>query len=192
MLAAIPSVVYGLWGLYVMAPWVFRHIDVPIVDRLGWIGPLQGPARQQSLFAAALVLAVMVLPTLASISRDVVRSVPSGMREASFALGATWWETTWQVVLPAARAGIFGATILALGRALGETIAVTMVIGNRPEIAPLFSPSYTLASQIANEFTEATGVLYSSALIELGLVLVLVTLTINVFAQLLVASVVER
>jgi phosphate transport system permease protein len=192
MLAAIPSVVYGLWGLYVMAPWVFRHIDVPIVDRLGWIGPLQGPARQQSLFAAALVLAVMVLPTLASISRDVVRSVPSGMREASFALGATWWETTWQVVLPAARAGIFGATILALGRALGETIAVTMVIGNRPEIAPLFSPSYTLASQIANEFTEATGVLYSSALIELGLVLVLVTLTINVFAQLLVASVIER
>jgi len=189
MLAAIPSVVYGLWGLFVMAPWVFRHVDVPIVARFGWIGPLQGPARQQSLFAAALVLAVMVLPTLASISRDVVRAVPGGMREASFALGATWWETTWQVVLPAARAGIFCATILALGRALGETIAVTMVIGNRPEIAPLFSPSYTLASQIANEFTEATGVLYSSALIELGLVLVLVTLIINLFAQLLVARV---
>lgn len=191
MLAAIPSVVYGLWGLYVMAPWVYRHIDQPIVERLGWLGPFQGPARLQSLFAASLVVAVMVLPTLASISRDVIRAVPGGLKEASFALGATWWETTWKVILPAARAGIFGATILALGRALGETIAVTMVIGNRPEIGPLFSPSYTLASQIANEFSEATGRLYPAALVELGLVLVLVTLTINLLAQLLVARVTE-
>lgn len=192
MLAAIPSVVYGLWGLYVMGPWLFLHVSRPASSTWGWIGPFQGPPRLQSLFAAAVVVAVMVLPTLASISRDVIRAVPGGMREASFALGATWWETTWLVVLPAARAGIFGATILALGRALGETIAVTMVIGNRAEIAPLFSPAYTLASQIANEFTEATGTLYPAALVELGLVLVMVTLIINVFAQLLVRRVTER
>ena len=193
MLAAIPSVVYGLWGLYVMAPWVYRNLELPINARAGWLGVFSGTPRQQSMLAAALVLAVMVLPTLASISRDVVRAVPAGLRESSFALGATWWETTWKVVLPAARTGIFGATVLALGRALGETIAVTMVIGNRPDIdASLFVPAYTLASVIANEFTEATGALYSSALITLGLVLVLVTLAVNLAAQLLVREAVER
>jgi len=134
-----------------------------------------------------------VLPTLAAVSRDVIKAVPGGLREASVALGATWWETSWRVVLPAARAGIFGATILALGRALGETIAVTMVIGNRPEIrAAIFQPAYTLASVIANEFTEATGVLYPAALVELGLVLILVTLTLNVIALLLVRSTAAR
>jgi len=190
LLAAIPSVVYGLWGLYVMAPWVYRHIESPLAERLGWLPPFAGPARQTSMLAAGLVVAVMILPTLASISRDVIRAVPDGLREASFALGATWWETTWRVVLPAARAGIFGATVLGLGRALGETIAVTMVIGNRPDVqASLFAPAYTLASVIANEFTEATGRLYSAALIELGVVLVLVTLLVNLAAQLLVKSV---
>ncbi|GAC1655030.1 MAG: phosphate ABC transporter permease subunit PstC [Candidatus Dormibacteraceae bacterium] len=194
LLAAIPSVVYGLWALYVMAPFVLLHVSAPVSDRFGSsVGLLSGPARQAALLPAALVLAVMILPTLAAVSRDVIKAVPGGLRESSYALGATWWETIWRVILPAARQGIFGATVLALGRALGETIAVTMVIGNRPEIPKsIFSPAYTLASVVANEFTEATGQLYPAALIELGLVLVLVTLTINLVALLLVRSVTER
>jgi phosphate transport system permease protein len=186
LLAAIPSVVYGIWALYVLGPFSFQHIETPIVAHFGWIGFLSGPARPQSLFTAALVLAVMILPTLTAVSRDVIRAV---LRENSIALGATWWETVWRVILPAARAGIFGATILSLGRALGETIAVTMIIGNRYEIPPsIFSPAYTLASVIANEFTEATGTIYPAALVELGLVLILVTLTVNIIALLLVRS----
>ncbi len=188
LLAAIPSVVYGIWALYVLAPWSYAHIEVPISDRFSFIGWLSQPAVR-SLFNAALVLAVMILPTLTAISRDVLKAVPRGLKENAVALGATWWETTWRVILPAARAGIFGATILALGRALGETIAVTMVIGNNHSIPPsIFAPAYTLASVIANEFTEATGTLYPAALIELGLVLILVTLIVNVVALLLVRS----
>jgi phosphate transport system permease protein len=188
LLAAIPSVVYGIWALYVLAPWSYLHVEVPVSERLGFIGWLSDPAVR-SLFNAALVLAVMVLPTLTAISRDVIRAVPRGMKENAIALGATWWETTWRVILPSARAGIFGATILALGRALGETIAVTMVIGNNHEIPhSVFQPAYTLASVIANEFTEATGTLYPAALVELGLVLILVTLVVNVVALLLVHS----
>jgi len=189
LLAAIPSVVYGIWALYVLAPFSLKYLETPITQHLGFIGFLSGPARQYSFFTASLVLAIMILPTLAAVSRDVVRAVPRGLRESSVALGATWWETTWRVVLPTARAGIFGATVLALGRALGETIAVTMVIGNRDEIPPtIFAPGYTLASKIANEFSEATGNLYPAALIELGLVLILVTLTVNLVALLLVRS----
>jgi phosphate transport system permease protein len=188
LLAAIPSVVYGIWALYVLAPWSYQHLEVPISDRFGFIGWLSQPGVR-SLFTASLVLAVMILPTLSAISRDVIRAVPRGLKESAVALGATWWETTWSVILPSARAGIFGATILALGRALGETIAVTMVIGNRYAIPPsIFSPAYTLASVIANEFNEATGTLYPAALIELGLVLILVTLTVNLVALLLVRS----
>lgn len=188
LLAAIPSVVYGIWALYVLAPWSYQHIEVPVSDRFGFIGWLAEPGVR-SLFNASLVLAVMILPTLSAISRDVIRAVPRGLKEASVALGATWWETTWRVILPSARAGIFGATILALGRALGETIAVTMVIGNRYAIPPsIFSPAYTLASVIANEFDEATGTLYPAALIELGLVLILVTLIVNLIALILVRS----
>jgi phosphate transport system permease protein len=188
LLAAIPSVVYGIWALYVLAPWSYQHIEVPISDRFGFIGWLS-QAGVRSLFNASLVLAVMILPTLSAISREVIRAVPRGLKESAVALGATWWETTWRVILPSARAGIFGATILALGRALGETIAVTMVIGNRYAIPPsIFSPAYTLASVIANEFTEATGTLYPAALIELGLVLILVTLVVNIVALLLVRS----
>ena len=188
LLAAIPSVVYGIWALYVLAPWSYQHLEVPISERFGFIGWLSEPGVR-SLFNASLVLAVMILPTLTAISRDVIKAVPRGMKENAVALGATWWETTWRVILPAARPGIFGATILALGRALGETIAVTMVIGNRYEIPPsIFSPAYTLASVIANEFTEATGTLYPAALVELGLVLILVTLTVNLIALLLVRS----
>jgi phosphate transport system permease protein len=204
MLAAIPSVVYGIWGLYVLAPWLLLHVSRPLSDSLGaisWhvqLGSLRwdvpnifaGPARQTNLLVAAVVLAVMILPTLSSIAREVVKAVPGGLREASVALGATWWETVWKVVLPAARGGIFGATVLALGRALGETMAVTMVIGNRADIPQsLLYPAYTLASVIANEFAEATGALYSAALLELGLVLMLVTLTVNVLALLLVRQV---
>jgi phosphate transport system permease protein len=188
LLAAIPSVVYGIWALYVLAPWSYQHLELPISDRFGFIGWLSQPGAR-SLFNASLVLAVMILPTLSAISREVIRAVPRGLKENAVALGATWWETTWRVILPSARAGIFGATILALGRALGETIAVTMVIGNRYAIPPsIFSPAYTLASVIANEFNEATGTLYPAALIELGLVLILVTLVVNIVALLLVRS----
>jgi phosphate transport system permease protein len=188
LLAAIPSVVYGIWALYVLAPWSFQHLEVPISDRFGFIGWLSQPGVR-SLFNASLVLAIMILPTLSAISREVIRAVPRGLKESAVALGATWWETIWSVILPSARAGIFGATILALGRALGETIAVTMVIGNRYAIPPsIFSPAYTLASVIANEFTEATGTLYPAALIELGLVLILVTLVVNIVALLLVRT----
>lgn len=193
LLAAIPSVIYGIWGLYVLAPWLVVHVSRPLAEHLGSIPIFAGPARQANLLIASLILAVMVLPTLASISREVVKAVPRGMRESSVALGATWWETTWRVVLPAARAGIFGATILALGRALGETVAVTMLIGNRPEVsATLLAPASTLAAVIANEFSEATGTLYPAALLELGLVLMVVTLTVNVLALLLVRSVGRR
>jgi phosphate transport system permease protein len=189
LLAAIPSVVYGIWALYVLAPWTLLHVETPLTDHLSSIPFLGGIPRQTSLFTAALVLAVMILPTLSAVSRDVIRAVPRGLRESTFALGATWWETTWKVVLPAARAGLFGATVLALGRALAETVAVAMVIGNRPEIpSSIFSPGYTLAAVIANEFAEATGDVYQGALVELGLVLILVTLTVNVLALLLVRS----
>jgi phosphate transport system permease protein len=188
LLAAIPSVVYGIWALYVLAPWSYEHLEIPISERLGFITYLTQPAVR-GLFNAALVLAIMILPTLTAVSRDVIRAVPRGLRENAIALGATWGETTWRVILPSARAGIFGATILALGRALGETIAVTMVIGNRYAIPPtIFSPAYTLASVIANEFNEATGTLYPAALIELGLVLILVTVVVNIVALLLVNS----
>jgi phosphate transport system permease protein len=189
LLAAIPSVVYGIWALYVLAPWSFLHIETPIADHLGTFIPYLAQPAVRGMFNAGLVLAIMILPTLTAISRDVIRAVPRGLKETSIALGATWWETTWKVILPSARAGIIGATILALGRALGETIAVTMVIGNRFEIPPtIFSPAYTLASVIANEFNEATGPIYPAALIELGLVLIVVTLMVNVVALLLVRS----
>lgn len=189
LLAAIPSVVFGIWALYVLAPFSLHYLEIPVTQNFGFIGFLSGAPRQTSIFTASLVLAVMILPTLSAVSRDVIRALPKGLRESSVALGATWWETTWRVVLPTARAGIFGATVLALGRALGETIAVTMVIGNRDDIPrSIFSPGYTLASKIANEFSEATGTLYPAALIELGLVLILVTLTANLIALLLVRS----
>ncbi len=188
LLAAIPSVVYGIWALYVLAPWSYTHLELPISQHAGFVAWLAEPAVR-SLFNASLVLAVMILPTLTAIARDVVRGLPRGLKENAVALGATWWETTWRIVLPSARAGIFGATILALGRALGETIAVPMVIGNRYEIPhSIFQPSYTLASVIANEFTEATGTVYPAALVELGLVLILVTVALNVGALFLVRS----
>ena len=187
LLAAIPSVVYGIWALYVLAPWAYEHIETPLSERFN-IGLFSDPAPR-GLFSAALVLAVMILPTLTAISRDVIRAVPRGLKESAVALGATWWETTWKVILPSARAGIFGATILALGRALGETIAVTMVIGNAWVIPhSIFQPAYTLSAIIANEFVEATGTLYPAALMELALILIVITLILNIFAVILVHS----
>ena len=190
LLAAVPSVVYGLWGLFVLAPFMRTTIGPVLQHALGWMPLFSGPIVGVGLLTAGIILALMIVPTVTAISRDVIAAIPRDLREASMALGSTKWETATRVVLPAARVGIFGACVLALGRALGETIAVTMVIGNRPEIsASLFAPSYTLASVIANEFTEATTSIYISALIELGLILFLVSIVVNALARLMIWSV---
>ncbi len=190
LLAAVPSVVYGLWGLFILAPFVRTTIGPALQHVLGWTPLFSGPIYGVGLLTAGIILALMIVPTVTAISRDVIAAIPRDLREASMALGATKWETATRVVLPAARVGIFGACILALGRALGETIAVTMVIGNRPEIsASVFAPSYTLASVIANEFTEATTNIYISALIELGLILFVVSIIVNALARFMIWSV---
>ncbi len=189
LLAAIPSVVYGLWGIFVLAPFLREHVQPPLSRWLGWTPLFSGPVTGIGLFTGGCILAIMITPIITAVIRDVLAAVPTSQREAALALGATKWETT-RVVLANGAPGIAGAIILGLGRALGETMAVTMVIGNRPEIsASLFEPSYTIASVIANEFTEATGDLYLSALVELGLVLFLVTFVVNGAARLLVWSV---
>lgn len=184
MLAAIPSVILGLWGIFVMIPWLAKH-PFPILKHLLGFSPLfHGPIYGPSVLSAGIIIAIMIIPIITSISREVFRTVPGSQREAAFALGATRWEVTRLAVLPYATRGIFGAAMLGLGRALGETMAVTMVIGNRPEISKsLFAPGYTLASAIANEFAEATSDLHTSALFELGLVLLLVTVVTNIFAH---------
>lgn len=190
LLAAVPSVVFGLWGLFVLAPFVRNELGPALQHAFGFLPIFQGPISGVGMLTAGLVLALMILPTVTAISRDVIASVGKDLREASMSLGATKWETVARVVLPASRVGIFGAIVLALGRALGETIATTMVIGNRPEIAAsLFAPSYTLASVIANEFTEANGTLYISALVELGLLLFVVSVSVNGVARLLLWTV---
>ena len=187
LLAGIPSVVIGLWALFVLTPLMRENVQPFLHHVLGFLPIFQGPFSGASYLTAGVVLAIMVLPIMIALSRDVIRAVPRALREASLALGATKAETTWSVVLPYARAGITGATLLSLGRALGETIAVTMVIGNDPHIrTSLFAPGYTLASVLANEFTEAVGDLYRGALFELGLVLVAITILVNVLARLLV------
>ena len=189
LLAAIPSVVYGLWGIFVLAPFLREHVGPPLQNWLGWLPFFQGTVTGIGLFTGGVILAIMVTPIITAVVRDVLAAVPVSQREAALALGATKWETT-RVVLANGAPGIAGAIILGLGRAVGETMAVTMVIGNRPEISlSLFEPSYTIASVIANEFTEATGDLYLSALVELGLVLFLVTFVVNGAARLLVWSV---
>ncbi len=189
MLAAIPSVILGLWGIFVMVPWL-RDWPFPFLKKtLGFTPFFQGPIYGVSILAAGIIIAIMILPIITSVSREILRSVPDSQREAAYALGATRWEVTRIAVLSYAKRGIFGATMLGLGRALGETMAVTMVIGNRPEIAKsLFAPGYTLASAIANEFSEATTEVYLSAIFELGLVLLLVTIVTNIVAQLLIGN----
>ncbi len=189
MLAAVPSVIFGVWGFFVLIPWLRDHLFVWLKHYLGFLPLFQGPVYGVSMLAAGIIVAIMILPIITSISREILRSVPDLQREAAYALGATRWEVLRIAVLSYARRGLFGAAILGLGRALGETMAVTMVIGNRPQIsASLFAPGYTLASVIANEFTEATTDLYLSSLFELGLVLLAVTILVNVAAQILLKS----
>jgi phosphate transport system permease protein len=187
MLAAIPSVILGLWGIFVLVPWL-RDYPFAIMKRfLGFIPLFQGPIYGVSILSAAVIIAIMIVPIITSISREVFRAVPVSQREAAVALGATRWEVTRLAVLRYSTRGIFGAAMLGLGRALGETMAVTMVIGNRPEISKsLFAPGYTLASAIANEFAEATSDLHTSALFELGLVLLGVTIITNIVAHTLI------
>lgn len=192
-LAAVPSVVYGVWGIFVLVPWLLEHVSMPLAETWGEAIPLVAPpATGPSMLSAAVILAIMVTPIITSVARDVLLAIPRSQREAALALGSTRWEAI-RTVVGTARWGIFGAIILGLGRALGETMAVTMVIGNDPSIhASILQPAYTLASVIANEFTEATTPLYVSALIEIGLVLLLTTLVVNIVARLLVWSIARR
>ncbi len=190
LLAAIPSVVYGLWGIFVLAPWLRRWAQPALGTWLGFLPLFQGPPYGVGMLAAGIILAIMIVPFITAVAREVFLAVPNTQREAALALGATRWETIRLGVLPYSRSGLIGAVLLGLGRALGETMAVTMVIGNRPQIAfSLFAPGYTMASVLANEFTEATSDLYLSALIEVGLLLFVVTVVVNALARLLVWSV---
>jgi phosphate transport system permease protein len=191
--AAVPSVVFGLWGLFVFVPALVRPLANGLSRGLGWLPLFQGPVYGPSRLAASMILAIMISPTIIAISRDVFRAIPAAQREAALALGATHWEMIHQVLIPYGLSGLLGAVILGLGRALGETMAVTMVIGNNLDLsASLLHPGYTMASVIANEFTEATYSLYLNALIEVGLVLFAITLGLNLFARLLVWRVAGR
>ncbi len=188
LLAAVPSVIYGLLGIFILVP-ALRVIEPYLKSALGWTPLFSGPFYGVSLFSAGVVLSVMIVPFIISISREVIRAVPNDQREAALALGATRWETVWDAVLPFASKGIAGSIFLALARSLGETMAVTMVIGNDPKIkASLLAPGYSIAAVIANEFTEATGELYTQSLIELGLVLFALTIVINGMARLMIAA----
>jgi phosphate transport system permease protein len=190
LLAAIPSVIYGLWAVFVLVPILRVDVNPLLAKYLGWTGLFGGPNYGIGMLAAGVILAIMILPVISSLTREVMTSVPHSQREAVLALGATRWEMIRMGVLRNARIGIVGAIILGLGRALGETMAVTMVIGNRPEIAhSLFAPGYSMASVIANEFSEASDDLYLSALVEIGLALFLVTIVVNALARVLVWAV---
>ena len=190
LLAAIPSVIYGLWAMFVLVPMLSMYVEPFLGKTLGWTGLFSGAPYGIGMLAAGIILAIMIIPIISSITREVLMVVPQHQREGVLALGATRWEMIRVGVLRNARAGILGGIILGLGRALGETMAVTMVIGNRPEIAKsLFAPGYTMASVLANEFSEATGDTYLSALIEIGLALFVVTIVVNALARLLVWSV---
>ena len=187
LLAAVPSVIYGLLAIFTLVPLMRNYVEPALKSALGFLPFFQGPIFGVGYLTAGVILSVMTFPFIISVSREALLSVPREQREAALALGATKWESTWQVVVPFARLGIFGSIFLGLARALGETMAVTMVIGNDPAVhASLFSPGYTIAAVIANEFTEATGDIYLSALVELGLVLFVLTIVINAAAQLLI------
>jgi phosphate transport system permease protein len=189
LLAAVPSVILGLWGIFVMVPWLRVHLFPWLQNMLGFLPIFKGPIYGPCMLAAGIIVAIMIIPIITSVSREILRSVPGLQREAAYALGATRWEVTRIAVLSYAKKGLFGAVILGLGRALGETMAVTMVIGNIPQIVPsLFAPGATLASVIANEFNEATATILTSTLFEIGLVLLGVTVIVNAFAQLLLKT----
>ncbi len=192
LLAAIPSIVYGLWGILVLVPWLRTAVEPFLRKSLGSLPLFSGAPYGFGMLAAGLILAIMILPIITSISRDVLKSIPDLQREAALALGATRWETT-RIVLMDARSGILGATLLGLGRAIGETMAVTMVIGNRPKISfSLLDPGYSMASVLANEFAEAVSSLHVSALVEIGLLLFVVTIILNALARLIVWSVTRK
>jgi phosphate transport system permease protein len=193
LLAAVPSVIYGLLGVFIVIPVMRQYLQPALKSSLGFLPLFQGPIYGIGFLTAGIVLAIMIIPYIISVSREVLLSVPRDQREAALALGSTRWESTWKVVVPFARAGIMGSIFLALARALGETMAVTMVIGNTPTIsASLFSPGYSIAAVIANEFTEATGALYTQSLIELGLVLFFLTFILNGLARLLIVFTAQK
>ena len=193
LLAAVPSVIYGLLGVFVLVPIMRTVVEPALRSAFGYLPFFQGPAYGVGFLTAGVVLAIMVVPFIISVSREVLLSVPRDQREAALALGATRWESTWRVVVPFAKSGIMGSVFLALARALGETMAVTMVIGNDPKIsASLFAPGHTIAAVIASEFTEATGDLYLQALVELGLVLFLITFILNGLARLMILATTQR
>jgi phosphate transport system permease protein len=188
LLAGIPSILYGIWGLFVLAPFLQKYIMPPIINAFDGVPVLSdlfaGPPYGIGIFTAGLILAIMILPFITAVTRDVFLTVPAVLKEAAYGLGATTWEVQHDIVLPYARSGVVGAMMLALGRALGETMAVTFVIGNAHRISPsLFAPATTISAAIANEFTEAVGPLYGPALIELGLILFLVTVIVLGFAR---------
>src|SRR5215468_10722557 len=193
LLAAVPSVIYGLLGIFIVVPLMRSYIQPALKATLGFLPLFQGPAFGVGFLTAGIVLAIMVIPYIISVSREVLLSVPRDQREAALALGSTRWESTWKVVVPFARTGIMGSIFLALARSLGETMAVAMVIRNDPKIsASLFAPGYSIAAVIANEFTEATGQIYVQALIELGLVLFLLTFILNGLARLLLVVTAQK
>ncbi|MEJ5328090.1 MAG: phosphate ABC transporter permease subunit PstC [Candidatus Bathyarchaeia archaeon] len=195
LLAAVPSVIFGLWGLFVLRFWVLNYIEKPVNAQLGWVSIFSGTPFGLDLFTAGIILAIMIIPTVASVSRDVIGAVPDYIREAAYGIGATRWEVIRHWVLSYGRSGILGATILGLGRAIGETMAVTMVIGNAvgPNALPtsLFQPGQTLPSLIANGFLEAPTPLEKSAYMGAGLVLLLISLLINIIAHLMVTRVLK-
>ncbi len=192
LLAAVPSVIFGLIGIFVLVP-ALSAVVPGLKTVLGFLPIFSGPFYGVSIFSAGIVLSIMVVPFIISVSREVLLAVPRDLREAALAVGATKWETTWQVVVPFAKTGIFGSIFLSLARALGETMAVTMVIGNTPRLqASLLAPGYSIAAVIANEFTEASGDLYLNSLVELGLVLFALTIVINGIARLLILATTER
>lgn len=190
LLAAIPSVVYGLWAIFSLVPLMRTHVQPFLGKYFGFLPLFQGPAYGLGMLSAGVVLAIMIVPFVISISREVILTVPTAYKESAYALGSTRWEAVSNVVLSYGKTGIIGGVILALGRAIGETMAVTMIIGNNVTISPsLFSPGYTLASVIANEFSEATSNLYLSALIQIGLTLFIVSVIVNIIARFLIWSV---
>jgi phosphate transport system permease protein len=197
LLAGIPSIIYGIWGLFIFAPWFQEHVQTAMVDALADIPYLRdvfaGPPYGIGIFTAALILSIMVLPFISAVTRDVFETVPSVLKEAAYGLGCTTWEVMWRVVLPFARSGVVGGAMLALGRALGETMAVTFVIGNAHHIkGSIFAPGTTISATIANEFTEAVGDLYLSSLIEMGLILFFITFIVLASAQLMLRALEAR
>jgi phosphate transport system permease protein len=193
LLAAVPSVIYGLLGIFIVVPVMREKIGPALKATFGYLPFFQGPNYGVGFLTAGIVLAIMVVPFIISVSREILMIVPGDQREAALALGATRWESTWRVVVPFAKTGILGSIFLALARALGETMAVTMVIGNDPKIsASLFAPGYSIAAVIANEFSEATGDLYIHSLVLLGLVLFLLTFILNGLARLLIVATAQR